>query len=130
MPDAVNPAEPARAAPARIAADGAGVLAVGLGPADLDGVMAPPPRTSAFARFAEVTPGLVAQLAPDVVIAPLFGRGFDIVDIAARLAECGFAGRLYALSPPLPRPEAVRAEVAEQAPGMTFGLVVRAKTGG
>ncbi len=130
MPDAVNPADPAGAAPERIAAGGAAVLAVGLAAAEIDGLMSPPPRSCATVRFAELTPGLVALAAPEVVIAPLVGGDFDIIDLAARLADCGFAGRLYAVTLPLPRPDAVRAEVAEQAPGIAFDLVVRARDSG
>lgn len=121
MPDTANPADPAGAA--RIAAGGAGVLAVGLGAAEIDGLFAPPPRSCAFVRFAEVTQDLLALIAPDIVIAPLVGPDFDILDLADRLVAGGFGGRLHALTAPLPRPDAVRAEVAEHATGIAFDLL-------
>lgn len=47
-----------------------------------------------------------------------------MLDLADRLTATGFGGRLLALTAPLPRPEAVRAEVRTHAAGIVFDLVL------
>jgi hypothetical protein len=133
MPDVDRPARhdaAAGTAPAGLGAGGASVLAVDLVAGDIDALLTPPPRACVFVRFAKLTPDFLALAAPDVVVAPLFGPDFDILDLADRLAEAAFAGRLYALTAPLPRPDAVRAEVLNHAPGLAFDLVVTGRDGG
>lgn len=127
MPKLEEPALPGagEAAPQRgFDAGGACVLAVNLAAGQLDPLMDPGPRTSVFARFAQITAEFLAQVAPDIVVAPLFGPDFDVLDLADRLAAAGFAGRLYALTLPLPRPDAVRAEVRSHAGGLRFDLLL------
>ncbi len=115
--------------PAGLDTAGASVLAVGLVAAEIDALLVPPPRACVFVRFGKLSPELLALVAPDIVIAPLFGADFDILDLADRLAAAAFAGRLYALTAPLPRPDAVRAEVSGHAPGIAFDLVVTGRGG-
>lgn len=133
MPEVDKPARHDAAsgtAPAGPGTEGASVLAVDLVAGDIDALLIGPPRACVFVRFAKLTPDLLALAAPDVVFAPLFGPDFDILDLADRLAEVAFAGRLYALTAPLPRPEAVRAEVLSHAPGIAFDLVATGRDGG
>lgn len=65
---------------------------------------------------------LLARLSPGLIISPLiFGR-LDVIDLAGRLAALGYRGRYRAISPALPHPEMVCAEVARHAPGLDFDL--------
>lgn len=123
MPDAKQP--PHRyPAPEGVGAEGRRVLAVGLTAADVAACPDGPVRNCVFVRFRQMTPELIAVAAPDIVLAPLFGPDFDILDIADALAAAAFAGRLVALAAPLPRPDAVRSEVLAHAPGLSFELVM------
>lgn len=105
-------------------ASGSRVLAVDLAAGQLDPLMRTPPLACVFARFQQVTAAFLAQVAPDIVVAPLFGPDFDVLDLAELLAASGFGGRLLALTMPLPRPEAVRAEVRGHVAGLSFDLVL------
>lgn len=124
-----RPDAAAATACAGLGTGGASVLAVDLVAGEIEALMTPPPRACVFVRFAKLTPDFLALAAPDIVVAPLFGPDFDILDLAGRLAEAAFAGRLYALTAPLPRPDAVRAEVLSHAPGIAFDLVVTGREG-
>ena len=125
-PDAAGPKSgPSLDAPqAAFDASGSRVLAVDLAAGQIDPLMRPPPVACVFARFQQVTAAFLAKVAPDIVVAPLFGPDFDVLDLADRLTATGFGGRLLALTAPLPRPEAVRAEVRTHAAGIVFDLVL------
>lgn len=62
-------------------------------------------------------------LAPDLVIAPLVGGSFDIIDTAARLEALGYRGRLVATSEPLPNVAAVEAEVQSGCRHIRFSIL-------
>lgn len=105
-------------------ATGRRVLAVDLSAGQIDPIMRSPPLACSFSRLRQVTAEVLAQVAPDIVVAPLFGPDFDILDLAERLAASGFGGRLLAVTAPLPRPETVRAEVRDHVVGFSFDLVL------
>jgi hypothetical protein len=67
---------------------------------------------------------LIAKHDPHIVIAPLVGPGFDILDVGAQLLRSGYTGSLRALTTPLPNLAAVRAEVRSHVAGLDFDLVV------
>ena len=73
--------------------------------------------------YASLTPATVAKVRPDLVLAPLLGAGFDIVDIGARLEAMGYRARLRAFHTPLPDAAAVVREVCSQFRGLDFALV-------
>lgn len=77
-----------------------------------------------FACFAELDADLLRAARPDMVVSALIGDGFDAMDVARRLMQLGYAGPYRALSPPLPRPDLVRAEIRAAAPALDFDLVV------
>ncbi|MEM6634947.1 MAG: hypothetical protein AAF667_03550 [Pseudomonadota bacterium] len=60
----------------------------------------------------------------DVVLSPLFGQSFDILDVAHILEQVDFSGRLRGLSPPLPKPQLIRDEVAARFPELDFDILV------
>ena len=77
-----------------------------------------------FVGFDELTPRLLRELAPSLLIAPLMGDGFDAVDVAHRLGAADFQGRLHVLTPPIPAPGAVQAEIQEAAGGVGVDLMI------
>src|SRR5690606_41273065 len=99
---------------------GSRVLAVDLAAGQLDPLMRTPPLACVFARVHQVTAAFLAQVAPDIVVAPLFGPDFDVLDLAELQAASGFGGLLLALTMPLPRPEAGRAAVRGHVAGLSF----------
>ncbi len=76
------------------------------------------------ARFDEVDIDLIARHDPELVLAPLVGPGFDIMDVGTLLLRCGFLGPLRALTAPLPNLQTVRSEVRSHCVGLDFDLVV------
>ncbi len=76
------------------------------------------------AKYKEVDINLVARHNPELVLAPLVGTGFDILDVGALLLRCGYLGRLRALTTPLPNLQSVRSEVRNHCVGLDFDLLV------
>lgn len=77
-----------------------------------------------FAGFQDVTPELLAECNPDVVLSALMADRFDALDLARRLADAGYRGRYRAMTLALPNPDAVLAEVKAMAPEIDFELFV------
>ncbi|MBL4811828.1 MAG: hypothetical protein JKX69_05585 [Rhodobacteraceae bacterium] len=75
-----------------------------------------------FAGLSELTPALIEEIKPEIVISALMCPAFDALDVAAKLAETGYTGRYRALSETLPNPQVIRAEVRSVAPDLDFDL--------
>ncbi|WP_083848186.1 hypothetical protein [Oceaniovalibus guishaninsula] len=60
---------------------------------------------------------------PDIVVAPLFSRGFDSFDVARFLHHRGYRGMLRIVSAPLPRPDMVLSELRLAFPGLRMDIV-------
>lgn len=67
---------------------------------------------------------MLDKLRPDQVITPLFGDGYDAVDVAEDLSLFGYCGQLTAISPRLPNPKIIEREMREYAYAMNFELVM------
>jgi hypothetical protein len=76
-----------------------------------------------FAEFHEVTEGLLALLAPRLILSPLLARTFDCVDLAQRLGTLGYRGPYRAIDTGLPDPALIVREVRSLVPGLDFGVV-------
>lgn len=77
----------------------------------------------AFVEICEVTPELIATLAPEMVVSPLLGRGFDCIDLAQALHASGFRGRYRAMARNLPDPQMIRQEIRSLCPGLDFDIL-------
>lgn len=77
-----------------------------------------------YADLADLSARLLDRLRPDIVISPLFGPGFDAIDVALALERLGFSGQFRAVTPDLPQPSLVRREIASLAPGLDFDILV------
>ncbi len=118
MEDGIDPAaEPARALR---------ILAIGAPAAMVETVRDLTGATVEAAPFAGLDLALLARVMPDAVFAPLMGPGFDVLDLAARLARLGYGGSLHGLTGPLPDPESVTREIRGHCDGIDFELVVLA----
>lgn len=76
-------------------------------------------------RWAHLNARLLADVLPGAVAAPLFGEGFDAVDLAARLQRLGYRGALWVVTPALPSPAMVRREIAAAGKGLEVTLYRR-----
>jgi hypothetical protein len=61
---------------------------------------------------------------PEMVLSPLFGDDFDVIDIAATLRRLGYRGRYRAIAPYIPNTSIIVAEVACVAPAIDFDILV------
>lgn len=77
-----------------------------------------------FVSYEEMSRRLVDSVAPDIILAPLLGQGFDALDLAVMLEEFQFEGRFRALCPTLPNPKLVMAEIQLLCPSVDFDLFV------
>lgn len=101
-------------------------LAVEVGPAMLARLTGQAGPALVLTRYVTLDASLLARVMPDLVIAPLFGPGFDILDLAQRLMVLGYRGPLRALTRPLPDPGAVIGEVRGHCRGIDFDLIILA----
>lgn len=73
--------------------------------------------------FDAITAALLTREQPDCILAPLVIGTLDILDIAERLTALGYRGLLLAVTPPLPNPRLVTAEVRAACPNLQFDLI-------
>ena len=72
---------------------------------------------------ADLSAALLAEIRPDRIILPLFGGPSDALTIIEHLEALGYAGRIFVLAPPLPRPALVERELRAAGPGTRLVLV-------
>jgi len=73
--------------------------------------------------FAQLCPEELARIAPDLVVFPLFSATLDAVMILARLSELGYRGRCLILTPRLPKPHLIEAELRSHQGEMQIELL-------
>ncbi len=61
--------------------------------------------------FAQLCPEELARIAPDLVVFPLFNATLDAIVVLTRLNELGYTGRCLVLTPRLPKPHLIEAEL-------------------
>lgn len=77
------------------------------------------------AEFQKLGANQLAEINPDIVVAPLWAQGFDIIDVAALLKPLRYRGLLCALMDKLPNPAAVLTELRTSCKGIDIKLLVR-----
>lgn len=77
-----------------------------------------------FTELDHLTPALIYEFAPTMVLSPLMGDNFDVVDVALRLNELEFDGQYRAITETLPDPEIICKEVRALAPKVDFDLLM------
>ena len=77
-----------------------------------------------FAGVDDLSTEFMALTGPSVVLSPLMMRGADVIEIATRLIDTGFAGCYRVVAMALPNPGIVRQEVNAVAPELDFDLIM------
>lgn len=67
--------------------------------------------------------GLLEQVAPDVIVAPVLGRDHDILDVAQSLRDLGFRGTLCGINQPDLHAPLIKADVRARCPHLRFLLI-------
>ncbi len=75
-----------------------------------------------FCDFRDLSDRFLKSTAPQIILAPLTGAMFDILDLAAVLCQLHYKGALRALVPPLPNTAMILQEVRDQFPQIDFDL--------
>lgn len=80
-------------------------------------------RTPKVIAFAALTSAMIENRAPAAIALAVFGADPDAFRVLSRLARLGYAGRVLALAPPLPRRNLVERELRAQAPRLRLRVV-------
>jgi len=81
-------------------------------------------------RYTEIhglTESTLECAAPDIILSPLVGDDFDVMEVAIRLSELGYKGRYRAISQNIPNADMIRTEVRDHAPELDFDLLPMSK---
>lgn len=73
--------------------------------------------------FAQLCPAELANIAPDLVVFPLFSATLDAVVVLTRLKELDYRGRCLVLTPRLPKPHLIEAELRSHSGAMQIQLL-------
>jgi len=76
-----------------------------------------------FVEIHDLTTGNLQCIAPDIILSPLMGDDFDVMEVALRLIELGYKGRYRAISLDFPNADMIRTEVRSHAPELDFDLL-------
>ncbi len=79
-------------------------------------------RDFSFLDFGELNAETLKNHTPDIILSPLVGDDFDVIEIAEMLVVLGFLGRYRVIAEKLPDADIVRREVAELAAGLDFDI--------
>jgi len=82
----------------------------------------------AFAEYHNVSKELLKAVNPDIVLSPLLCPSFDCLDLAQTLENIGFKGRFRVMTPKLPKPEIVAAEIRNHCPSINFEFILTRET--
>jgi hypothetical protein len=80
-----------------------------------------------FAEFGALTSDMLKSLAPEIVLSPLMGDDFDVLDVALKLLDLGFEGRYRVVAERVPNTQMILTEVRNHAPGLDFDLLLMPK---
>jgi len=76
-----------------------------------------------FCAYSNLSADLLAHLRPDIILCPLLCEQFDILDLVRVLDSLNYAGRIRAMSPPMPNPDIILREVQLEYPKLDFDLI-------
>jgi hypothetical protein len=83
----------------------------------------PGPSDISSVHFDEITPALLRERAPDMIVSMAFTTEFDCLDLAMILQACGYLGRYRAIAAGLPAPGLVIKEVSSLCPALDFDIL-------
>lgn len=73
--------------------------------------------------FAQLNATELARIAPDMVVFPLFSATLDAIVVISRLHELGYCGHCLVLTPRLPKPHLIEAELRSHSGAMQIQLL-------
>lgn len=76
-----------------------------------------------FLSLAELTEGILSQIAPDIILSPLIADEFDAIDVAEVLARLQYQGCYRALASSPHNGRVIKDEVAAIAPALNFDIL-------
>lgn len=88
------------------------------------GRAASPCSTFQFSEIEQLTATILDDAVPTMVLSPLVGDDFDLMDVVEQLSALDFSGQYRVISYALPNPEMIRKEVRAVAPNLDFDLLV------
>lgn len=71
-----------------------------------------------------LTPSIIAQHQPDVILFALFSPMQDAISVIERLELIGYGGHIRVICPVLPKPALVEAELRALGPGLRLSVIV------
>jgi hypothetical protein len=72
---------------------------------------------------ADLCAALLADLAPERIVLPLFAGPCDAMTVIEQLQALHYTGKIVVIAPPLPRPDLVERELRAAGPGARLTLV-------
>lgn len=82
----------------------------------------PPEVVQITLPYAQLNARAISQILPDLIIIPLFGPGFDAIEVLGQLERFGFRGEVLVRSPGLPNSSLVERELAAIVPNLRVRL--------
>lgn len=76
-----------------------------------------------FCTYEDLTTEFLLDLQPDIILSPLVTAHFDVLDLAIRLEQLDFEGRVRAITPPLPDPGLILREIRFECSALDFDLI-------
>ncbi|WP_295535763.1 hypothetical protein [uncultured Thioclava sp.] len=73
-------------------------------------------------QFESISSELLADIAPEMVLAPLLSVRFDILDLARLLTDLGYQGAVRAYCAPVPNAKVICTEVKSEFPKLDFHI--------
>lgn len=67
--------------------------------------------------------GVLQTVRPEVIVAPLMSKTWDILDLGADLERFGHRGQVCVLTEPLPHIELISKEIADKFPSLMISLI-------
>lgn len=83
----------------------------------------PESKSRRFIELTDLTAILITEFAPEIVMSPLVGLSFDVMDVAHKLRKLHFLGRYLAVCDAIPDALAVCRELRECVPDIDLQIV-------
>lgn len=76
-----------------------------------------------FCNYDDLTADFLSDLQPDIILSPLVSTYFDMMDLAIKLDQLNYEGRVRAITLPLPNPDLIVREIRFECPALDFDLI-------
>ena len=76
-----------------------------------------------FCSFNDLNTDILRDFAPEMILSPLVGDNFDVLEVASCLRRLGYKGYYRAISPPMPNACVIVGDVRTVAPKLDFDVV-------